>query len=308
MGEVNTRAGDLDLHVTDQGGGAVFEKFFAGYDQAFVLPDEKEDAEGFRACLALNHGAEHERLTAEYGPFREICLVAADPATGAPAGGANLIAMPIADKEGRRRITANLNYIYVDPKMRGKGYLGRLMRSIEVLISTLFETGDGDALIFIEQNDPFAMSAQSYARDTRYTGLDQLDRLRIWARRGAMVVDFPYAQPPLSADQEADHALLYSVLGARAPALDSCVLAGHLQLFFGISVLKGAPIETQPSALAQIESLRQRCQAGTDVALLDPRPLLSALSGISSSVSTLGAAPADFREALSLWALRSNSS
>jgi GNAT superfamily N-acetyltransferase len=306
VAETKTRAGDLVLHVTDQGDGAVFDNFFAGYDQAFVLPDEKEDADGFRACLALNHGAEHERLTAEYGPFREICLIAEDPATGARAGGANLIAMPIADREGRRRITANLNYVYVDPKMRGKNYLGRLMGSIEALVSTLFETADGDVLIFIEQNDPFAMSAQSYARDTHYTGLDQIDRLRIWARRGAMVVDFPYAQPPLSADQEADHNLLYSVLGARAQALDSCVLAGHLQHFFGISVLKGAPIETQPTAAAQIDSLRQSCHAGTDVALLDPGPLLAALSGVSSSVSTLGATPADFREALSLWAMRAS--
>jgi GNAT superfamily N-acetyltransferase len=307
VAETKTRAGDLVLHVTDQGDGAVFDIFFAGYDQAFVLPDEKEGADGFRACLALNHGAEHERLTARYGPFREICIVAEDPATGAPAGGANFIAMPIADRQGRRRITANLNYIYVDATMRGKGYLGRLMRSIEALVSTLFETAESEVLIFIEQNDPFAMSAQSYERDTRYTGLDQIDRLRIWARRGAKVVDFPYAQPPLSADQEADHGLLYSVLGARAQTLDSCVLAGHLERFFGISVLKGAPIETQPGAAAQIDSLRQRCQAGTDVALLDPGPLLSSLSGVSSSISTLGAAPADFREALSLWALRANS-
>ena len=308
MTETTTRAGELALHVTDQGDGAVFDSFFAGYDRAFVLPDEKEDADGFRTCLALNHGAEHDRLTAEYGPFREVCVVAEDPASGAPAGGANLLAMQIVDKQGRSLTTANLNYAFVDPNMRGKGYLGRLLASIEALVSTLFESAGGEALIFIEQNDPFAMSPNNYARDTRYTGLDQIDRLRIWARRGALVVDFPYAQPPLSADQQADHTLVYSVLGARAQALDSCVLAGHLRGFFGISVLKGAPIDSQPSAAAQIDTLRQLCHAGADVALLDPGPLLAALSGVASAPSTLGAAPSNFREALSLWAMRANSS
>jgi GNAT superfamily N-acetyltransferase len=308
VAETKTETEELVLHVTDTGDGAVFERFFAGYDRAFILPDEKEDEEGFRACLALNHGAAHERLTAEYGPFREICLIAEDPATGATVGGANLIAMPVQDKSGRSRTTANLNYIYVDAEMRGKGYLGRLVRSIEALVPTFFDEPNEDPLVFIEQNDPFAMSAESYAHDTHHTGLDQIDRLRIWARRGAKVVDFHYAQPPLSAELQGDGTLLYSVLGADSETLDACVLAGHLERFFGISVLKGAPIETQPSAAAQIDSLRQSCHAGTDVALLDPGPLLSALSGVSSSVSTLGAAPADFREALSLWAMRANCS
>ena len=71
-----TRIADagLDIATSDRGDDSIFEAFFAGYDRAFILPNEKEDAEGFRACLALNQGGERARLEAEYGRFRELCL------------------------------------------------------------------------------------------------------------------------------------------------------------------------------------------------------------------------------------------
>src|SRR3546814_12238880 len=76
----------LSICSTDRGDGAVFDAFFAGYEQAFTLPEEMEGREGFAACLALNHGAEHKRLTAEFGPFRELCLTLHDAAGGMAAG------------------------------------------------------------------------------------------------------------------------------------------------------------------------------------------------------------------------------
>lgn len=275
----------------------VFRRFFDGYDAAFVLPDEKEDEDGFAACLALNQGEAHARLVDRYGPFTEICLIADDAAAGAPAGGANLIAMPIGDTGV---VTANLNYIFVDTAARGSGYFARLFDAVTEAVARLYPSA-GPPLIFIEQNDPFAMSAEAYAHDTRHTGLDQIDRLRIWAKRGAKVVDFPYAQPPLSAEQEADATLVYSVLGAGGDALEACVLEGHLRRFFGISVLKGAPLESQPEATRQIGELRRRCQAGGEVALFDPAPLLAALTSVADAEALLGASPSDFLSALALW-------
>src|SRR3546814_8665011 len=75
----------LSICSTDRGDGAVFDAFFAGYEQAFTLPEEMEGREGFAACLALNHGAEHKRLTAEFGPFRELCLTLHDADGGMAA-------------------------------------------------------------------------------------------------------------------------------------------------------------------------------------------------------------------------------
>src|SRR6187551_1635119 len=84
--------GGLEIACTDSGQGAIFDAFFEGYDRAFILPDEKESINGFRACLALNHGDERARLEGEYGSFRELCLIARDEA-GVLVGGANLIAL-----------------------------------------------------------------------------------------------------------------------------------------------------------------------------------------------------------------------
>ncbi|MDX2236433.1 MAG: hypothetical protein NW203_02605 [Hyphomonadaceae bacterium] len=269
-----TTADGLRLFLTTTAKSPVFERFFAGYDRAFVLPNEKEDAEGFARCFDLNHGADYARLSALYGPYREVSFVAEDAADGATIGGANFIAMPVADAI----VTANLNYIYIEQARRGKGDFSRLYAAVREAVASAFPAqaaGGAQVLIFIEQNDPFRMSEEDYRRDSDFTGLDQFDRLRIWAKRGAKVVDFSYVQPPLSADQDADDTLLYSVLGAPGDSLSACVLEGHLRRFFGVSVLKGANLADNKPASAQVEALHRGCIAGEEIALLDPAPLLS---------------------------------
>ncbi|MET0183093.1 MAG: hypothetical protein ABW199_09430 [Caulobacterales bacterium] len=282
----------LRLAATFDGDSAIFAAFFSGYDEAFVLPDEKEDEAGFRRCLALNHGADHVRLSSSYGPFREVCLVADDISSGRRIGGANFIATFHHDM-----VTANLNYIYIEKAARGQGAFGRLVSAVSGLIGRIFHTPHS-ALVFIEQNDPFAMSAEAYARDTQFTGLDQFDRLRIWAGRGARVVDHAYVQPPLSAEQAADDTLVYSVLGARDETLSACVLATHLERFFGISVLKGAPLESSPTAIAQIEALNAACAANQRIRLFDPQMLLSNLKGDAAARARAEKRYSTFRQAL----------
>jgi hypothetical protein len=267
-----SREPDLMLLATDRGDDAVFDRFYQGYDRAFILPDEKESRDGLLACLALNHGPAHAALVARYGAFQELCLVAQAPG-GRFIGGANLFA--VAPAPGQRLVTANLNYIYVDAAARGRGHLRQLLRQIAALVARLFPAAEASgALLFIEQNDPLLMSDEAYARDSRFTGLDQIDRLRIWARQGAKVVDFPYVQPPLSAGQAADATLVYSVLGADGDRLPASLLAHHLRGFFGVSVLKGAALADHPVARAQLELLA----AGASVPLLDPTPALAALA------------------------------
>lgn len=281
---------DLVLRTTDRGDDSVFARFFHGYDRAFVLPDEKEDEDGLRACLALNHGDAHAALTARYGPFRELCLVAETP-DGATVGGANLIALP---SRGGALVTANLNYLFVDPAMRGRGHLRRLVTAIRTLLATLFERPAERVLVFIEQNDPFAMSEEAYDRDTRFTGLDQFDRLRMWSRLGARIVGFDYRQPALVEGGRPDDTLILSVLGAEDDALDAAVLRDHLRRFFGISVLKGRPLEDDACARAQLAAL-----AGlATVALLDPAPLLDRVAHRADAPALLGAMPPSFRAAL----------
>lgn len=260
----------------------MFEQFFEGYDRAFVLPDEKEDREGLATCLALNQGAGYARLSARFGLFRELCLTAFDRVSGTFVGGANFIAVPYDAADGSRTITANLNYIFIAPEARGKGRLRVLNGAIRDLIGNLFPNSDGEpaarVLIFIEQNDPFRMSAEAYAHDTAYTGMDQFDRLRIWAKLGAKVVDFPYVQPALSADQGADNTLVYSVLGADSEAsLPADILRHHLERFFHISVLKGEELSGSDEIRDQLSTLLALAAAGADIGLIDPTAALASI-------------------------------
>lgn len=272
----------LTLATTDSGEGPVFEQFFEGYDRAFVLPDEKEDREGLATCLALNQGAGHAKLLARFGLFRELCVTAHDSGTGAFVGGANFIAVPHDAPDGKRTITANLNYIFITPEARGKGRFRALNGAVRDLIGSLFPISDGEpaarVLIFIEQNDPFRMSVEAYTHDTAYTGMDQFDRLRIWAKLGAKVVDFPYVQPALSVDQEADDTLVYSLLGADTEAsLPADILRHHLERFFHISVLKGEEADRADEIANQLSALSALAAAGAEIGLIDPTTALASI-------------------------------
>lgn len=303
----------LKVEAASAGDSAVFEAFFAGYDAAFVLADEKEDRAGFQACLALNGGPDHTRLTQRYGPFREIILIAHDskaPELG-PVGGANFLALPLRAGE-RLVITINLNYLYVSAHMRGRGYLRKLLavvveaarRSFIVdggrpsLAARLGQLGQSllgrkpddvaaalaraQIVIFLEQNDPFRLSDIEYALDSAHAGVDQVTRMAMWARLGAKILDYEYIQPALSADQAPDPKLLYSVIGWPMKSLPAALLADHLERFFAISVLKGQGLETTPVAWDQIRTLRAAAAGSRrSVALLDPRPGLAALEGLA---------------------------
>ncbi len=258
----------LDIAWSDRADGIVFERFFAGYDRAFVLPDEKEGVDGFVDCLALNHPPAHDDLVARYGAFREYCLIAKD--AHGPAGGANFIVF----HDGGAVVTANLNYCYVEPDARGRGHLRRLVAAIGHVIAADFDYA-GQPLIFLEQNDPLAMSEDAYARDSAFTGLDQVDRLRIWTKLGARLVDFAYVQPPLSAKHDPETGLAFAVIGADENTIPACLLRDHLERFFAISVLKGEPVASEPNAAAQIAELDRMCRDGLLVALHDPAQLIA---------------------------------
>ena len=47
-------ANRLVLRTSEDPSSPVLKAFYAGYDRAFVLPDEREDLDGFIDCLQLN--------------------------------------------------------------------------------------------------------------------------------------------------------------------------------------------------------------------------------------------------------------
>lgn len=237
--------------------------FFAAYDAAFILEDEKEDLDGFRACLRLNEGAAYSRLSARYGPFRELIIAVFKEGNDQPIAAANFIVF--AGKDGP--VTVSLSYIFVDAAHRRRGLFGKLLALVHEEAEALYGADPAHLLVFIEINDPVEMSAADYARDSNHAGLDQVERLRIWERRGARLVSFPYRQPPLSDRQSSDSRLLLGVMGATSDALPACEVLAHLERFFAVTVLKGGDPDTVPVAAHQLDLLRSACRTGKDIAL-----------------------------------------
>lgn len=254
----------------------ILGRFFSGYDRAFVLPDEREDLAGFEKCLALNRTHRH----ALGRTHCELVAVLEDEA-GTLLGGANFLATAI-DRHGAPPAAVALNYVYVEEAARGRGLLRQTLSAVRTLaLTALGRDPEGPPpAIFIEQNDPLRLTPEEYAEDTAHSGLDQVDRLAIWARVGARVVDFPYVQPALSPEQQPDDGLIYAAVDYPGEAVDAGLFHDHLESFFALSVLKG---ETEPpggAASRQIAALTGRV---TPVPLLPMEPALDWLRAGRSS-------------------------
>jgi len=200
-------------------------------------------------------------------------------------GGANFIAFPLPSQKrsGRTVLSVNLNYIFVNPPDRGQGYFTRLVQDFPDIVLNLFSlahpAGTGawthdppPVYVFAEQNDPYKLSAEEYARDTDHSGIDQVARIEIWAKRGFRIIDFDYVQPALTAAQAPDYTLAYSLLKPGGGTLDPCLLQAHLRRFFGISVLKGRDPLSETVASTQLHELGRLCDTSTSVSLLTIDP------------------------------------
>lgn len=255
--------GDLAVTGTEDPSSPVLTDFFAGYDRAFVLPDEREELDGFRDCLAANRGA-----PLRFGRrHRELVITLRDAAGGPVLGGANFLATDMGARPGQPHVSVALNYLYVDQQVRGRGLARKLMAAVARLAQRAADRPEDEMpAMFIEQNDPFRLTAEEYAADTAHSGLDQVDRLAIWARLGARAVDFPYVQPALSATQGSDDGLLYAALAYPGDTVPAAFLHDHFESFFGVSVLKGGDPAAEPVAGAQLAAL---AHASEPIALLD---------------------------------------
>ena len=274
-----TSATGLVLHATDDPSDRLLLPFYAGYDAAFVLEAEKEPLAGFVACMDLNRSASGARLASHYGPFRELVVVARQGggADAPVAGGANFSCFQFA-LAGATVRTVALNYVYVAPDFRRRGYSREILMGCNELAARALDAVAGPApaagapLLFIEQHDPLCLRAGDAARDSRRAGIDQIDRLRVWSRCGAWIIDLDYVQPPLSRGAEPAHDLLLSVCAGGAPVIDACVLAGHLERFFVIACMKGRALADEPVAAKQVDRLAADCRALRRIRLLDALP------------------------------------
>jgi hypothetical protein len=263
----------LVVEATTRADSPVLERFFAGYDRAFVLPDEREELLGFRDCLALNSS-----WRGAFGRTQCELVTTFSDANGSLLAGANFLATALAPGPASPPAAVALNYVFVEAAARGRG----LLRKVIAVVRTLaLESVALPALpdspppaMFIEQNDPLRLSKEDYRRDTEHSGMDQIDRLAIWAKVGARIVDFPYVQPALSAEQSPDHGLVYAAVDYFGDAVPAAVLRQHLESFFGISVLKGRAPSSDVTAAAQLADLSARTEP---VALLRIEPALARL-------------------------------
>ena len=266
--------GGLAISATASPASPILDRFYAGYDRAFVLPDEREELDGFRACMALNPVCRerYSRLHAE------LVMIATEGRGGPMLGGANFLATRMPVVSGHPPVAVALNYLFVDQAVRGRGLSRRLLQAVARLANrAVADGGNTWPAIFIEQNDPLLLSEAESARDTARSGTDQVERLRIWDRLGARVVDFPYVQPALSAQQSADDGLAYAAVDFPLPAVSPGYLHDHLQSFFGISVLKGRDPGADPVAAAQLRRLQALADGGQEIALLPLGPALDRL-------------------------------
>lgn len=247
----------------------ILPRFFAGYDRAFVLPDEREELAGFAACLALNATHRHT-----YGRVHCEMVAVLEGEGGTLLGGANFLAVAHPREQAGPSSSIALNYVYVERAARGQGLLRILLAAVREIagIALGLDRAKTSLALFIEQNDPMCLTSDEYAADTVHSGTDQVDRLAIWDSLGARVLDFPYVQPALSAMQKADHRLMYAAVGYPGAAIAPEFLHDHLESFFGISVLKGGAEPPPGVAAAQLVALAAR---SAPVALLPMTPALA---------------------------------
>jgi GNAT superfamily N-acetyltransferase len=271
-----TLADGLRLNASEDPTSPVLARFYAGYDRAFVLPDEREDLEGFKDCLALNL-----TLPSLFGRRHSEQVLTVETAEGELLGGANFLATAMT-ATGGPPVSIALNYVFVEAAARGQGLARVLIEAVQRM-GNLALTGTSAGVapaVFIEQNDPLALSDAEYAADTRHAGIDQIDRLTVWAKLGARLVDYAYVQPALSAGQAPDDGLIYAALRYPDAAIPAGWFHDHLQSFFGVSVRKGAPIADDPVCTAQLAALAGRSEP---VALVEVGPAIAALKADRSS-------------------------
>jgi hypothetical protein len=264
-GSIASYCRSLKLETITDRKDSILHEFYHLFEDVFTLEDEREPIEGFQEVLRFNSDMNAQ---AEFGPFLEPIFVLREPKTKELVAAANaaFYAYPERGKGYKFDASCQLNFILVREDLRGLGLANELLRILERDLTAFANRYCGQSRTFItcEQNNPARMNEEQIIVDARAALIDPYDRTLWWRRRGFSRLDFPYVQPPLSAEQETCDYLDYYVRigGGATPeetSLPAAVLLEHLRRFFFVSVGKFATDMTvNPQWLAVQELLSKR--------------------------------------------------
>ena len=262
---VKTLHDGLQISTTTDPSSSILDQFFKEYDHAFILPEEKETLKGFQISMAFNANETGRSLIDLYGPFTECIMILTSGQNPECLAGANFTIFLKPDL-----ITVNLSYLFVSRWARGHGYMRLMIEQIRSTIRAIYKAhSDLSIFIFVELNDPHKMSSQAYRRDSQHTGLDQIERMKIWQHLGARVINFDYSQPALDDRTDPADYLLYATLSDGFKTLPASLLHDHLLSFFAISILKGKSPYQDPLCLKQLSKLEHLARTSSPVSLSD---------------------------------------
>jgi len=223
-----------------------FRSFYAMYEAAFPIEDEREPPEAFDAILALNAEL---ALQSVHGPYREM-VVAIRAWDGGPIIGGHVFGMTTSAAHRASGIAASVQgiYTFVHPDMRGTLSIREVAEYSQHTASRIFAPrGFAQRLappILFEVNNPLRMSDEEIALDTRLSGTDPFRRYAFWRRSGFRPLDFPYVQPALRAGASAIAYLDLFCTHAGMDRLPASVLLAHLSAFISVSCIKGEDIDS----------------------------------------------------------------
>ena len=223
----------------------LFKAFYALYEAAFPIDDEREAPEALTVIQDLNLDLAAQ---AEHGPYREV-VIAIRAWEGGPVIGGHVFGMTSSDAHRVAGYSASVQAIYafLDPRVRGRVPMRRLVDHARRLATDTFGLpGFVETMpppVLLEVNNPLRMSAPEIELDTHSSGTSPFRRYLFWQRSGFSPLAFSYVQSALRGDAEPVRYLDLFCTRDSGPGLPADVLAEHLRTFVSMSVLKGVDVD-----------------------------------------------------------------
>jgi hypothetical protein len=225
-----------------------FRDFYAMYEAAFPIADEREPPEAFDAILALNSRLP---LQQAQGPYREL-VVAIRAWEGGPVIGGHVFGITTSQAHHACGIAASVQgiYTFLHPEFRGAVPIRSLANYSQEVAARVFQPVGfcprHPPPILFEVNNPLRMSAQEIEMDTRLSGTDPFRRYLFWRRSGFRPLEFPYVQPRLREDAQPIRYLDLFCTHGGLDSLPARLLQRHLGAFLSVSVFKGIDAAVDP--------------------------------------------------------------
>ncbi len=251
----------------ESSGSLLFEEFFAIYEAAFPIEDEREGVEAFDAILGLNRD---RRVQDAFGPYREV-VAAVRSWDGGPVIGGHVFGIVSGPLHRRLGYAASIQGIYsfLHPDHRGSVPIAAFSAYCRSMATRIFGHGMTSprvAPILMEVNNPLRMRPDEIVMDREVSGLDPSRRYGFWHRSGYSPLDVCYVQPRLRDDAEPIRYLDLFCSRDSGPSLSADLLIAHLRAFLSVSVLKGDDADHDVDFM----SLRASLPPGSSVSIVDP--------------------------------------